>query len=654
MRRVDADGPADAGRVSPAVRTSGALRTVVEAVLVWAGLTAILYIAYELIDHLWLAGLPDDRRATAQLVRGVATSLTATVVTALFVLARRAPPSAWIDRSPAADLAAGDEGRGIVAEWLLGLRWVAVLVVAAVVIASTTSEPHVAPEAILPLWVGVVLLFALNAVLSLAGARRATTVPALLVQSAGDAFVLSLLVHFAGGIANPFSGFFVFHAVISAIVLEPRMARRVGVAMGIYVVLLTVAEASGAVAPPCVRGLDGACRAADPLHLTAAGLAVATTVVGCAYFVAALVDQLRGERERAERARDALAMERQTLQSILECMADAVLFADSSGRIVLRNRAASALWGKVPPPTTDLRVCHTSETWQRLLAKIADPAPVELHPVLVVDGRSHEATYARVCDPDGTLRGVVMVARDVTERQKAQEWRMKEERMAVVGTLAAALAHELNNPLGAIALFTRNALKRLPSGDPLTDHLATVLRNADQCSRIVRDLLTYARQRAPERRDFDAVELVGDVERTVQPAAERARISLRVDLDSGASRSYGDPDQLRQVLVNLALNAIEAMDDGGELRLRVAAGADGSTTFSVRDTGPGVSPDERERIFSAFYTTKPNGTGLGLAVAQDIVSAHGGRLVLESDVGRGSTFVVSLPARPERNQEAVA
>ncbi len=630
------------------------LRTVAEAVIVWAGLTAILYVAYEVIDRFWLTDLAADRRETAQLVRGVATSLTATVVTALFVLARRAPPSAWIDRSKSVDAASREEGRGVVAEWLLGLRWVAVLVVAAVVVTSTTGQPHVAPGAVFPLWLGVVLLFALNAGLSLAGARWATSTPALLAQSAGDVAVLGLLVHFAGGVANPFAGFFVFHSVIGAIVLDPRLARRAGLVMGLYIVALTAAEAAGVAVPPCVRGLDGTCRRASPLPLGAAGLAVATTVVGCAYFVAALVEQLRGERERAVRARDALAMEQQTLQSIIECMADAVLFADSDGRIVLRNRAASALWGKRPSPSTDLRVCHSAETWQRLLAKIADPAPVELHPVLVVDGRSYEATYARVCDPDDTLRGVVMVARDVTERQKAHEWRMKEERMAVVGTLAAALAHELNNPLGAIALFTRNALKRLPSGDPLTDHLSTVLRNADQCSRIVRDLLTYARQRPPAPRDFDVAELVGDVGRTVQPVAERARITMHVELEVERLRPYGDPDQLRQVLVNLALNAIEAMDDGGELYLSVQAGPSGGPVFTVRDTGPGVSPEERERIFSAFYTTKPNGTGLGLAVAKDIVSAHGGRLALESEVGRGTTFIVSLPARADAREEAVA
>lgn len=649
--RVESSGTHHA---RPSSRRSGALRTVIEAVVVWAGLTVLLYVAYEIIDRIWLSDLPGDRREMAQLVRGVATSLTATVVTALFVLARRGPPGEWINRSATADLATSDDGRGIVADWLLGLRWVAVLVVAAVVIASTTTQPHVAPDAILPLWLGVALLFALNATMSLAGARWATTVPALLVQSAGDVLILGLLVHYAGGVANPFAGFFVFHAVIGAIVLDPRLARRVALLMGLCVLLLTVAEASGVAVPPCVRGLDGTCRAADPLHLAAAGLAVATTVVGCAYFVAALVEQLRGERAHAVRAHDALAMEQQTLQSIIECMADAVLFADSDGRIVLRNRAASALWGKAAPPSVDLRVCHSNETWQRLLAKIANPAPVELHPILVVDGRSYEATYARVCDPNDELRGVVMVARDVTERQKAQEWRMKEERMAVVGTLAAALAHELNNPLGAIALFTRNALKRLPEGDPLTDHLSTVLRNADQCSRIVRDLLAYARQRAPERRDFDVHELVGDVERTVQPAADRARIGVHVDVDARGARPYGDPDQLRQVLVNLALNAIEAMDDGGDLFLVATAGPDGGATLSVRDTGPGVAPDERERIFSAFYTTKPNGTGLGLAVAQDIVSAHGGRLALESDVGCGSKFVVSLPARGEAREEVVA
>lgn len=338
-----------------------------------------------------------------------------------------------------------------------------------------------------------------------------------------------------------------------------------------------------------------------------------------------------------------LQQERETLQSIIDCMADVVIFASPDGRLLLRNRASDQLYPQ-GVPTGDLHVCHDSAVWDRLLAKLANPGPKENHPVLNVDGHAFEATYARVCGPDGTLRGVVMVARDITERLQTQAWRMQEERMAVVGRLAAGLAHELNNPLSCIALFTQQAIKRASDDAPLREYLGTVLRNANQCAKIVKDLLVYARQRAPEKRATDAVELLRDVIRTVDASAAAANVKVVLAWDGTPSTYTLDPDQMRQVLVNLALNGIDSMDGGGTLELRCARTAD-ALLLAVKDTGCGIPAADLELIFRPFFTTKATGTGLGLAVAQDIVHAHGGVITPESAAGCGTTFTVSLPLK---------
>jgi signal transduction histidine kinase len=269
---------------------------------------------------------------------------------------------------------------------------------------------------------------------------------------------------------------------------------------------------------------------------------------------------------------------------------------------------------------------------------------VEVHPVLTIGERSYEASYAPVVDEQQGLRGVVMVARDVTERIAAQRTRLSEQRMAVVGKLAAGLAHELNNPLGAIVLFAQDALGSVPQDHPLALHLGTVLRNAKLCKKTVRDLLEYARQRPPERRTVAVEELLDDVVRTLSQRAAAARVTLGRETAPGAPPSLqGDPDQLLQVLVNLGLNGIEALEHGGQVTFRCAAAPEGWLCLEVSDTGPGIAAGDLERIFTEFHTTKPEGTGLGLTVAKDLVVAHGGTLEARSTPGAGATFSLRLP-----------
>jgi signal transduction histidine kinase len=627
---------------------------VLEAVVLWAGLGGVLLYLYGLAEGPWLADLPADRREVARLVRTVAVSTTATVVTAVYVLWRTVP-------SLRRTLAVGTgQGTGVqlaresLTRWLVSLRWVALLVLAPIVVV-TTMGGLVPARSALPLWGGVAALFLVNTVLVLVDRRLRATPQVLIAQVAVDGLLLAWLVHHAGGVANPFAGIFAFHAVIAGIVLGPRGAKSVIAGLTLLVVALTAMEASGLWAPACVSGLDGVCRHPEELHLLASGLGIGILVAGCGGFVVALMGAVQRERDRLATARLELSEEREKLRSIIDCMADAVVFAGPDGGIRLLNHAALALWPDGPPDRGSLRVCHSDATWQRLLAKLADPAEREEHPTLVVGARSYEPTYARVLDEQGRLKGVVMVARDITERLEAQGWRMREERMAVVGKLAAALAHELNNPLGSIALFTQHALKKVPADDPLADHLQTVLRNASLCSKHVRDLLTYARQRPAERVAMEPRRLLSEVERTLQPHAERTgvRITARTHGDV-PERMIGDPDQLRQVLVNLGINGIDAMGDGGVLALEVRGDGHGAVCFEVVDGGTGIPEEELEHIFSAFHTTKAEGTGLGLAVAFDIVRDHGGRIEVHSQVGRGSRFKVRVPVGEPSTREAVA
>jgi signal transduction histidine kinase len=540
---------------------------------------------------------------------------------------------------------------------LFWLRCVAIVGAAAAVALASRLTGSVAPEDTAALWAGVAALVALDVVVA-AGGRRGFPPLGLTAQIAADVAILGWMVHHAGGLRNPFSGFFVFHAALAAIVLEPRAGRRVTLVIALFVFALGAAEASALVPAGCLAAAPAGCLGRGDVLLEAAStLAVGALVLGCTLFVVPLVGALHAERAHLAHANAALSgqgahlaaarsetqREKRQLQTIVDCIADAVLYVEQDGAVRLHNRAALRLFPSGAAPTDGVRACHTADNWREITGRLLDPKPFELHPVLDVGGRLYEASYSRVFDEDGTLRGVVMVARDVTERIREQHVRMNEERMVVVGKLAAGLAHELNNPLGAIALFAQHALAGTRKEDPLADYLATVLRNANLCKKIVRDLLEYARQRAPEKSDVVLSDLLGDVVRTLRPQAQSMGVRVATDLgEAGASTLFGDADQLRQVLVNLGLNAIEAMPDGGELSFRLRVG-DGAVRIEVSDSGPGIAEDDRERIFAAFHTTKSEGTGLGLTIARDLVAAHGGTLAVVSEPQRGSTFTVEIP-----------
>jgi len=218
------------------------------------------------------------------------------------------------------------------------------------------------------------------------------------------------------------------------------------------------------------------------------------------------------------------------------------------------------------------------------------------------------------------------------------------DRLATIGQLAAGVAHELNEPLGNILGFAQ--LLQKSSG--LTE---TIRRDVDQIVKasmhgreVVRKLLVFARQTQTQRVDIDLNGLIRESLYFLEARCRRGAIDLRLDLAPGSSIVSADPSQMTQVLVNLAVNAVQAMPSGGQLTVRTANEAD-TVVLSVEDTGVGMNEATKQRLFTPFFTTKDvgEGTGLGLSVVLGIVSAHGGTIHVESAAGRGAIFKIVLP-----------
>ena len=227
---------------------------------------------------------------------------------------------------------------------------------------------------------------------------------------------------------------------------------------------------------------------------------------------------------------------------------------------------------------------------------------------------------------------------------------LRSERLAAIGRIAAQITHEIRNPLSSISLNAEELGERAPQARDLCD---AIVREVDRLTAITEEYLRFARLPKPQLQRADVNETLRDLLDFVRPELDAGGVELTVSLASGLPRVLADVAQLRQLLLNLLRNAREAMPAGGEL-LVASRGSEGAVEIQVKDGGPGIPPERMARIFDPFFTTKARGTGLGLAMAQEIAQEHGGQLSCESTVGEGTTFTLRLPGSPAIVQPVAA
>lgn len=271
-----------------------------------------------------------------------------------------------------------------------------------------------------------------------------------------------------------------------------------------------------------------------------------------------------------------------------------------------------------------------------------------------------EVSRTPLLDGSGSPNGYSFVVRDVTERRQALEKMAFTERMSAVGNMAAALAHEIGTPLGVIANNAEFLLLDLDAGDHRREDLEIILQEAERIGGLVRELLEFARPEEPVFEELRLELVLQRVERLLGHTARKQGSQLAVRLESDLLAVRGDGKQLEQVVLNLAMNALQALGTGGHVTIELAgtepmgeSGRDRTrrgVRLSVLDDGPGIADTDLDRIFHPFYTTKPNGTGLGLAVCKRIVEDHGGHLTADRSRERGAAFHIWLPAlEPEES-----
>ncbi len=245
------------------------------------------------------------------------------------------------------------------------------------------------------------------------------------------------------------------------------------------------------------------------------------------------------------------------------------------------------------------------------------------------------------------------VKQQMAELKQTQAQLVQSTKLAAIGELAANIAHEINNPLTTVLGFASFIAERLPEGDPTREELNLIQEEAARARDIVRDLLQFSRQRdfMPESTDLNAV--LEQVVAMVRRQGALSSVNVHEEYARDLPPVEIDVSRIKQVFLNIINNAVYVMPDGGDLTIATARTDDG-VAVSIRDTGPGIAPEHRDKIFDPFFTTKPevSGTGLGLSVSLGIVQSHGGNIHVDSEIGHGSTFTVTLPLVSDLQSEA--
>jgi two-component system NtrC family sensor kinase len=238
----------------------------------------------------------------------------------------------------------------------------------------------------------------------------------------------------------------------------------------------------------------------------------------------------------------------------------------------------------------------------------------------------------------------------INELNSTQQQLVHSTKMAAIGELAANVAHEINNPLTSVLGYASHLLKTLEIPEESRQKLRMMEQETLRVRKIIRNLLDFSRQRAPWMQPGDVVQPLRETVLLLHGAAEGASVSIIEEYPASPVTVNMDHNEIKQVFINIVNNALHAMRNGGELRVRVDAGRDGETAIVFSDTGKGIPPENLKKIFDPFFSTKGNGdgTGLGLSISYRIVQNHGGRIEVESEVGRGSRFRVILPSHEHR------
>jgi len=445
------------------------------------------------------------------------------------------------------------------------------------------------------------------------------------VQVTADILFATGIVSLTGWGESPFIITYSLAIIAAALLLQTRGALIVaGLATATFTALVLTAH----LLAPQVAG-------ASPLPLARLGFILLSNLLAFV-LVAVLAGYLARQLVKAggqlvEREQD-LAQLSKLHRQILEAMPSGLMTADAQGRITFANPTAETILGR-----RDLlgSASHESLPGLSLLGRSASRRELK-----VLTPQGPRILGLSVTALSGEQDASLIVFQDLTELRRLEGELRKADQLALLGRMAAQMAHEIRNPLAAMR-GSAQLLGQDPDVSPTAERLVRILvRESDRLTRLVEEVLRFSRPNVPNRKPVDLAVLASETVEMLREDPLATGVQLELEVETLALEV--DPDQLRQVLLNLIRNALEAVESRGTVKVTVARQGD-VACLRVRDSGPGMEEAVQARLFEPFFTTKQGGTGLGLATAHAMIHSHGGQLGVISTPSEGTEFEVRLP-----------
>ncbi len=355
------------------------------------------------------------------------------------------------------------------------------------------------------------------------------------------------------------------------------------------------------------------------------------------------VESLRGLRK--------LIQSKELLQSVFDGITDVVILLDTDYRIKMVNKG---YLGQYEVEAEDVigEPCYRVHAGLKSVCPYCDMEKVltEKKPfsgeIKCNRGKIHLVHFYPVFDESGNIESVIRYSRDITRQKKVEQKIQHTEKLVAMGQLAAGVAHEINNPLGIILCYVDLLKRQLADFPQGLKDLHTIEKQTLNCKRIVTDLLQFARGEESVKNVIDLNRILTEVAGIFTHQCKKQKIRLTLDLDEDLASMGLDADKFKQVLVNLLMNALQAIDGSGDIRIATRyVDEQKAALITVSDNGPGIPVEIRSRIFDPFFSTKKidESTGLGLSVSYGIIQEHGGEITVNSEPGQGSEFTIVLP-----------
>ncbi|HEY4180691.1 MAG TPA: ATP-binding protein [Kofleriaceae bacterium] len=454
-------------------------------------------------------------------------------------------------------------------------------------------------------------------------------------MQATDLVIGSLLVYVTGGAQSPYAFLFALSVVSAGALSYRRGAVIVTIASLVSLTAVSLLAWLHAIHLPMSARAHPWDQPIVDLVRTLGVSYAALIGVGALAFI--FGDQLQKGAESLATTRQAAADLYTLHQDIVRSLASGLLTVGPDGTVLSANTAAGEILRRTPAEIIGGSI-------DKLLPGLGPIGRTDL--TLPAGGNDVVigATVSPLRDLRDQVIGRVVNFSDLTELRRLEQDHQRDERLVTVGHLAAGIAHEIRNPLASIS-GSIELLKAAPQASEDDRTLMTIVhREIDRLNELIGDLLDYANPRARQPVDFDLATLVDEVLQVARGDQAFAQVELASEI-AGPLPIHADPAKLRQVVWNLVRNAADAASLGGK-HVRVTASSDGDfSTIAVADDGPGISPEKIPKVFDPFFTTKAKGTGLGLATCHAVVTEHGGRIDVDSELGKGTKMVVRLPTK---------